>query len=140
MNAIAILSIAVLGASAYRYGATLDTRKADVYIAATRVGHLLSESWRGLQGSETYDPATLLGAGLTITPSQGPAAPEGFTPLGSYGITLDNVAYNATLSWKDVSSGLRALHVALTWALGNQNQNESNPVGGSLAFTTYVLN
>lgn len=66
MNAILILSIAVIGAPAYRYCSTLDSRKAEAYITAARFGHLLCESWRGLGGNNTYDPVDHLSSGLTI--------------------------------------------------------------------------
>ncbi len=91
MNSIAILSITLIGVSGYRYCSTLDTRKADAYIASARIGYLLSESWRGMQGYEAYDPVARLGAGMTITASEGPAAPEGYTVLGSYKILLDRI-------------------------------------------------
>ena len=140
MNAIAILSIALIGATGYRYCSTLDSRKADAYVASARIGHLLSESWRGLQGSEAYDPVAHLGGGLTITASEGPDAPGGYTELGSYEIVLNDTAYYATLSWKDLNSGLRALNIVLNWAQRSQGQNEFDKADRSFELTTYVQN
>ncbi|MHC4559194.1 MAG: type IV pilus modification PilV family protein [Planctomycetota bacterium] len=140
MNAILILSIAAIGASGYRYFATLDAQKAEMQITAARIGHLLSESWRALQGAETYDPAAHLDSGLTIAKSDGPDAPEGFTSLGSYTVVLNDAAYYMTLSWKDVSTDLRALNIVLIWMQTNQGQNEINEAGKSFELTTYVLN
>jgi len=140
MSAIVILSIAVIGATGYRYCSTLDARKADAYIASARIGHLLSESWRGLQGSETYDPTAHLGTGLTITAGEGPDAPGGYTVLGSYEIVLNDTTFYTTLSWKDPNSDLRALNIVLIWAQMSQGQNEIDEADRSFELTTYVLN
>lgn len=140
MNAIAILSIAVIGASGYRYCSTLNARKANAYIASAQIGHLLSESWRGLQGSETYDPAAHLGGGLTIKASNGPDAPGDYSVLGSYEIVLNNAVFYATLSWKDLSSDLRALNIVLIWDQRSQGQYEIDKADRSFELTTYVLN
>jgi hypothetical protein len=140
MNAIAILAIAVIGITGYRYCSTLDARKADAYIASARIGQLLSDSWRGMQGSENYDPVAHLGAGLTITEGDGPEAPAGYTVLGSYDIVMNNIAFYTTLSWKDLNSNLRALNVVLIWAQRNQGQNDIDEADRSFALTTYVLN
>jgi prepilin-type N-terminal cleavage/methylation domain-containing protein len=140
MNAIAILLIAVLGASGYRYCATLDARKAEAYITSARIGHLLSESWRGLQGVDTYDPTAHLGTGLNIAASDGPYAPEGFTSIGTYKVALNDAAYYVTLSWKDVSTDLRALNVVLIWTQMAQGQSEIEEADKSFELTTYVLN
>ncbi len=140
MNAIAILSIALIGITGYRYCSTLDARKADADIASARIGQLFSESWRGLQGSEDYDPVAHLGAGLTITESDGPEAPGDYTVLGSYEIALNDITFYATLSWKDLSSDLRALNIVLIWAQRNQGQDEIDKADKSFELTTYVLN
>lgn len=140
MNAIVILSITLIGISGYRYCSTLDTRKADAYIASARIGYLLSESWRGMQGYEAYDPVAQLGAGLTITASAGPDAPGGYTVLGSYEIVLNDIDFYATLSWKDLSSSLRALNVVLVWAQRIHEQNDIDDTDKTFELTTYVLN
>jgi len=140
MNAIVILAIAVMGASAYKYSATLDARKAETYITSARIGHLLCESWCGLQGTETYDPAAHLGSGLAITKSDGPAAPQGFTTLGTFELLLNDVVYHINLSWKDVSTNLRALNVVLVWPQRGQGQNEIEQADKSFELTTYILN
>jgi hypothetical protein len=139
MNAIAILSIGVIGITGYRYCAALDTHKSDACIASARIGQLLSESWRGLQGSENYNPVTHLGAGLTITESNGLEAPMGYTVLGSYKILMNNMAFYTTLSWKDFSSNLRALNIILIWAQQNQGQYDIDESERTFRLTTYVL-
>lgn len=140
MHAVAILSITLIGVSGYRYCSTLDTRKADAYVASARIGYMLSESWRGIQGSETYDPVARLGVGLTITASEGPDAPGGYAVLGSYKILLNNITFYATLSWKDISSTLRALNTTIVWAQRTHEQTDLNNADKSFELTTYVLN
>jgi hypothetical protein len=140
MNAIVILSIGLIGISGYRYCSTLDAHKADTYVASARIGYLLSESWGGLQGSETYDPVARLGAGLAITASDGPEAPAGYAVLGSYRIVLDDNVFYATLSWNDINSGLRALNVVLIWAQRGQGQSDIDEADRSFELTTYVVN
>jgi len=140
MNAIVILSIAVIGATGYRYCSTLDARKADAYIASARIGYLLSESWRGMQGYEAYDPVAHLGAGMAITASEGPDAPGGYTVLGSYEIVLNDITFYATLSWKDLSSNLRTLNTILVWAQRTHEQTDIDDSDKSFELTTYVLN
>lgn len=139
MNAVAILSITLIGVSGYRYCSSLDARKADAYIASARIGYLLSESWRGMQGYEAYDPVARLGAGMTITASEGPDAPGGYTVLGSYKIVLNDITFYATLSWKDLSSGLRALNTSIVWAQRTHEQNGIDDSDKSFELTTYVL-
>lgn len=140
MQAVVILSITLIGVSGYRYYSTLDVRKADAYIASARIGYLLSESWRGMQGYEAYDPVARLGAGMTITASEGPDAPGGYTVLGSYEIVLNDITFYATLSWKDLSSNLRTLNTILVWAQRTHEQTDIDDSDKSFELTTYVLN
>ncbi len=145
MSAILILSIAVIGASSYRYYNALDVRKANAHITAARIGYLLCESWRGLQGADTYDPITHLGSDLTITASKNPYAPQDFTLLGTYQVLLNDVHYDIILSWQDVGS-LRALNIVLFWTLKGQVQDKEqvqdniDDVADSFKLTAYVLN
>lgn len=120
MVAVAILLIALIGTSTFRYAAALDGRRADAHTTAARVALTLAESWRGTMGDLTYDPIVHLGAGLKIAAGEGPLKPEDFTLLGSYLIQFSDVAgvnnYRVTLSWKDIQPGLRALNVVVAWA------------------------
>ncbi|MHC4461118.1 MAG: type IV pilus modification PilV family protein [Planctomycetota bacterium] len=142
MAAILILSVAVIGASGYRYHSALDARKADQRAAATRIALLLCENWRGISGDETFDPENYWGHDLPLIEdsAEGPEVPIGFTTLQTSTVEINNVFYYVTMSWQDVAAGLRALNVAVAW-----NQNDSN--SGSTAFadadktfklTTYV--
>ena len=138
MNAVAILSIALIGITGYRYCSILDARKADAYITSARVGQLFSESWRGMHGSEDYDPVAHLGSGMTITTSEGPAAPVDYTVLGSYKIVLNDITFYATLSWKDINSSLRVLNTTVVWAQRTHEQNGLDDSDKSFELTTYV--
>ncbi len=139
MIAIVIILLALIGNSNVRFYAALDARKAVSRITAARVGLMLCESWRGIGRVETYDPATSLGSALTITASAGPGKPDDFTLLGSYTCTVNGANYYITLSWKDVSAGLRALNVVVTWAQRIQGTSSLNDADKSFKLTTYAL-
>ncbi len=143
MGAIVVLTVAVLGTSAYRYHATVDVRKANLKTTGARVGCLLSETWRGSADPNTFDPVSHLGADLTIqslASFQGSGTPSGHSELGTYGITVDEEDYQAKLFWKDVSAGLRALSVIIVWDWDRQNQSMGSNIPPSKSFrlTTYV--
>ena len=120
MVAVVILLIALIGTSSFRYCAALDARRADAQTSAARIALMLCESWAGVDGVLTYDPVIQLDNNLVITASTtGPAKPEDFTLLGTYKVVLKDyhgVNHYATLSWKDVQPGLRALNVVVAWA------------------------
>jgi hypothetical protein len=147
MVAVAILLIALIGTSSFRYYAALDGRRANTQTAAARIALTLCESWQGVKGVQTYNPTVHLSSNLEITKSgTGPAKPDDFTLLGSYVVVLgyiDSVNYNATLSWKDVQPGLRALNVIVTWASRDQRVGGKNEVAvatpdKSFALTVYT--
>lgn len=142
MAAIAVLAIAALGASAFRYHAALAARTADLQTTAARTALLLCESWRGTSDTSTFDPTQLTtsdpDSALAIETSyEGPAVPADFTPLGIYAITIDGVNYNAVLSWKDISPGLRALNVIVAW---NPRGSQSELPDKLFKLTTYITN
>ena len=139
MIATVIILAALIGTSNFRYYSTLDAQKAAAKITASRIGLMLCENWRGIGGVETYDPATSLGSALTITTSTGPDKPADFTLLGSYSITLNGANYYITLSWKDVSTGLRALNIIVAWAQRTQGVSSLNDADKSFKLTTYAL-
>ena len=140
MIATVILLAALIGTSNFRYYSTMDAQKAAAKITAARIGLMLCENWRGLKGVSTYEPATSLGSALTITQSTtGPDKPVDFTLLGSYTVTLNGANYYITLSWKDVSTGLRALNIVVAWAQRPQGVSSLNDADKSFKLTTYAL-
>lgn len=141
MVAVVILLIAVIGTSSFRYYSAMDTRRADAQTAAARIALTLCESWRGISGDVTYNPIAHLSTNLAITQSTvGPAQPSDFTLLGSYAIELDDVhgvTHYATLSWKDVQPGLRALNVVVAWAQRGPGADGTENVDKSFRLTIY---
>jgi hypothetical protein len=129
---IAVLAIAVIGTSGYRYFSTLDIRRSDSEITAGRIASQLCESWKGIGGGDSnYDPVTDSGIGLNITPSSStyaPAAPEYFTLLnngGYYKVISDNNSnYYATMSYRTISSAngnLETLNIIVSWPSNPSN-------------------
>jgi len=104
------------------------------------MGGMLCESWNGVKGSETYDPSAHFSSDITIATGTGPAKPDGFTLLGSYIITSEGVNYYATLSWKDVASGLRALNVIMAWPLQEPTITDFDNTNKLFNLTTYTTN
>jgi hypothetical protein len=137
--ASAILLIAVLGASVFRYNAALGARKADIRSTAARTALLLCESWRGSSDPNNFAPEDTLGSQLTITDvDSGFSGPTGYTLLNSYTITNEGVNYYAILAWQDIAPGLRALNVTVMW---NQRGSDADALGGpdkSYRLTTYI--
>jgi len=145
--AMAILAVAVLGASGYRYYAALDSRKASMHRTAAAIALLLCENWRGRGYNHTADfnPATHLnGPELSINVSGvGPDVPANFTALGSYLIIADGVHYWATLSYRvEPTPGLRALNVTVGWKQAGSAKEITTYDANAKLFklTTYVSN
>ena len=140
MAATVVLAVAVVGISGYRYYAALDARKAGMEAAASRIGLLLCESWRGVNGDEKYDPMSYLGSYLTIADDsktkQEPVVD--FTLLGRYTLILDETSYSASLWWKDVKPGLRALHVSVAWVQPGQAGSAGKHPNELYRVTTYA--
>ena len=143
--AVVILLIALIGTSTFRYAAALDGRRADAQITAARAALLLCESWRGLKGDETHDPIQLAGGDFEVKKSSwgGHVTPDGYTLLGNYEIVMDNTDadsfnYYATLSWKDVKAGLRALNVNVAWAQRSESEEGAKNVDKSYVLTVYT--
>lgn len=146
MVAVAILLIALIGTSTFRYAAAMDGRRADAHTTAARIALTLGESWRGMRGDLTYDPIAYSASGLTFAAGDGPMKPEDFTLLGSYTAHFDDGAgvndYLATLSWKDIQPGLRALNVIVAWASREDAVSSTTYASGtadkSFALTVYT--
>ena len=140
MYAAVVLSIAVLGASGYRYHSSLNARWANQQITAGRIGQLFCANWGGVGGNETYDPMAHMGSELTIEVLGPPqkSLPPGFTLLGRYGITIEGVDYSAVLAWNDLSPELRTLYIRVSW--DHLEENPTDPLEKSFIIITYVPN
>jgi type II secretory pathway pseudopilin PulG len=142
MIAITIFIVAALGTSAYRYGAALNARRADLQTSAVRTAVLLCESWNGTGGAASFHPAETFGKELTISEGDGPEEPDGFTLLGSYEIFVEGTEYYyyATLSWQNIGTDLRALSVIVNWDQSGQDTGSFVNANKSYRLTTYVEN
>ncbi len=142
MIAITILLIAIIGTSTFRYAAALDGRRASAHTTASRVALVLGESWRGLKGDVTLDPTELGSSEMTVSASSwnGHEKPDDFTLLGNYKVVLDpdSANYYATMSWKDVQPGLRALNVSVAWAQRSPGADDTENVDKSFRLTVYT--
>jgi len=137
--AVVILLIALIGTSSFRYCAALDARRADAQTSAARIALMLCESWSGVNGALTYNPVVQLDDDLVVTQSTiAPTKPSDFTLLGTYKVVLKDfhgVNHYATLSWKDVQPGLRALNVIVAWAQRGAAANGVENVDKSFKLT-----
>jgi Tfp pilus assembly protein PilV len=130
-----VLLIVIVGTCAYRYHSTLDGRKAAMQTSAARIAEMLYESWRGVQGAATYNPTAYSSTTMTIgAATSGPDVPAGFTKLNNYTVTADNFSYSATLSWQNISAGLRVLNVAIAWPTSGSGTPDN-----SYTLTSYTL-
>lgn len=137
--AVVILLIALIGTSNFRYCAAMDARRADAQASAARIALMLCESWAGVNGAVTFNPVVQLDDDLAVTQSlTGPAKPADFTILGTYRVVLKDfhgVRHYATLSWKDIQPGLRALNVVVAWAQRGAASNGVENVDKSFRLT-----
>lgn len=133
-----IVAIAILGTMSLRYQSTLDAKRAEVGMSASRLVLMMTETWRGLEGSETFDPVSSFNSELTIETGQGPDVPNGFTLLGNYKVTLNDVDYYMTLSYKDINAALRKLNVQATWEQRGTENATMVMSDKSFALTTYI--
>ena len=138
MIAIVVLSVGVIAASGYRYHSTLNITRADAQTAAARIGWTLCESWRGVKGDPNYNPVTSLTPALTIAAGDGPATPTGFTLMGKYQVTLNGVNYFVNMSWKDLSTSLRIVNIAVAWAQAKRGQTTLNDTDKQFKVVTYT--
>lgn len=142
MVAVVILLIALIGTSSFRYCAALDARRADAQTSAARIALMLCESWSGVNGALTYNPLVQFSTDLVITTSAtGPTKPDDFTLLGTYKVVLKDyhgVNHYATLSWKDIQPGLRALNVIVAWAQRGAAANGVENVDKSFRLTVHT--
>lgn len=155
MLAMAILTIAALGALSYQYYAAGHARIAHAQSTGVRTAQLLLEDWKSTGGSDEYDLSAL---GLGFSPrlfmpsqwSQGLGGGLG-TPLrnSAYAATVDGFPMLVTLRWEDVAEDsvaeikLRRLAVIVRFGEIDDRGNLTFPENylehiSSLILTTYV--
>jgi hypothetical protein len=105
--AMAVLTIAMLGAMSYEFYASKDAQTARAQTAATKTAQLLLEDWKSTGGSQEYNP-TFLDLGF----SSALKIPADFTydsSLGSplndavYAITINDIPMLVMLIWADLA-------------------------------------
>lgn len=138
MVSIVVLSMGVIAASGYRYHATLNITRADTQTAAAGISWTLCESWRGVKGDPNYNPVTSLTPALTIAAGDGPDTPTDFTLTGKYQVTLNGVNYFVNMSWKDLSTSLRILNVAVAWAQAKRGETTLSDTDKQFKVVTYT--
>lgn len=152
MLAAAILMIALVGSMAYRYYSTLDARKADVQMTASRAAMTLLENWlgaKGLDATPAFDPTLRFPVsdyatnGVKVeTATAGPSVPSDFTQYGLYKITTaDGMIYTALLASKAADTTTtpatpRVLSVQIGWRHDRQAGVPDKVAG----FTSYMDN
>jgi len=147
---IVALTIAVIGTSYFRYYSALDARKAGIQVAGTRIGLLLCENWKGVKGSDVYDPVAYFSSEMTIAADStidfanhaitAPVAAQGFIELGTYAVQSNDVTYQAVLSYNDITAELRALNVIVIWENRGGEVTATTDVAALRSFklTTYA--
>ncbi len=138
MTTAVVLVVAVLGISGYRYYAAMDCRKAETDATAGRIAALLSESWQGMEGTLSYDPTTHGSSYLTVSSSAGPAKPADFTWLTSFKAVSNDYEYYVTLSYKNISPGLRALNVLVAWSQSKHAAGSPAETNRTFSMTKYT--
>jgi type II secretory pathway pseudopilin PulG len=162
MMAMAILAIAIVGAMAYRYYATMDARRADIHMTASRVGRTLLEGWVSVDGSNSYDPQARFNetnfaiAGPSNYWTWGPAdgLPDSFqyygldtagTAVGTrkqYQVTTGNVVFYTILSTRARDTATNPptptmLNVRVGWRL-DRKAGAKDATVKSVGFTTLL--
>ncbi len=141
MICIVILLIVVIGATAYSYSSALNIRRAGIYSTASRVGLLLCEQWRGLQGSGNFDPTNIdFGSDLTVTSIDNEdLKPEDYTHLGTYQIVTNDNNFFATLSYEDINTDLRVLNVVMVWKQRDSGVEDIDETDTFFKLTNYTI-
>jgi hypothetical protein len=136
--ALVILVIAIMGTIQFRYYSSLDVRRSNLHDSASRVALMLCESWRGLDGTLTFDPVEEFEPGVVVVATDGPGEPNGFTLLGKYSVFLENRPYYAALSYRDIDVDLRALNITVVWEQRGLDETELPDADKIYQLTTYT--
>lgn len=159
MVAVSILAVAALGTSQYRYYSTLDAKKADLQLSASRLALLFCEYWHGLDGDPNLaiddtanQPQNYFSELTGIAIFDQTFQPAGFTAVETYSVPMNSTAYTATyyvtLSYQDPPAtdadyGLRYLNVLVIWnqkgdPISDFTNWDTNGHIKSFALTTFV--
>jgi hypothetical protein len=123
MAASLILLVIVIGTLNYRYYAVLDIQKAHRHLDAVELTTFMNNAWKGVDGTETFDPAVTFVDEMNITIGKGDSieTPGGYTLLNKYDVVSDGGTYNLIMSYKDIDAHLRELNSMVSWSFGGEN-------------------
>jgi Tfp pilus assembly protein PilV len=133
MISVALTAVMALGTMSYQYHSVKASGVAQAQIMATRVGQLLLEDWKSVNGDPDYDPESLQ-LGFTTT-----RAGE----FGDYRITLGNKTFYMRLQFNDVDQDdladitLREINVTVRWRI-DYGQGSVSATDPAISLTTYV--
>lgn len=119
MVAALVLMIIFIGVLSYLYFCAMNARRADVQVRAGRLGLLLLEGWKTVEGNANYDVVSNfdeLPLGDFDNPGTLPDIPAlpNLLQGRSYRINIDGVNYFVKLSYDDTSAP-RTLNAAVAW-------------------------
>jgi hypothetical protein len=135
--AIIMVSIIIIGAANFKYFAVRDAVRSERQIVASRTALMFSQAWVGNGGQETFDPNSVMAQRLNLSDGTPFGQPADFNMVGSYNVTLGGFPQNVTLSYKDLSSDLRALNTVVIWSSGVVDSNEISNMDAAFNLTTY---
>jgi Tfp pilus assembly protein PilV len=116
ISAIAVVGVVVIGAANFKYYAVRDAVRAERQIVAARTASMFSQAWQGCDGDQNFDPNACFQGIITLSAGTMLNAPNDYNVIGSFNTTIDGVAQNVTLSYKDISPQLRALNTSVSWS------------------------
>lgn len=151
---VTMLAVVVLGTLSFRVHSIQELQKAEFQMSASRIADLFCQSWKGVRGTESFDPIESLRTAVNFIEDSTAGEsdldwPEDFKQLGTFKVTMDSTPYYASLGYKDIQPGFRALTVMVAWAqrgpaAGQLQKENKREVGLEdtdkiYQLTTYVL-
>ena len=118
MAAVLVVMVIVIGVMNFQFYCALDARKADVRVTAARLGQLLLEAWKTVEGDVLlYDPAADFGEPPLddFSVVADPGLPGLATSFRIYRIKINGTNYFVKLSYEDATAP-RTLSAAIAWS------------------------
>jgi len=139
----AMMMVLASGALAYQYYSTTDVKKAEVKEAASHLALTLVESWKGQNGTSSFNPIAEFEDRLTIKSGHsGPPVSrleeENFTLLGYYTVVSEGVTYFVTLSYRPENGTTPTMLCACTAWRKDYAAGDITPKDASVRITTYM--
>jgi type II secretory pathway pseudopilin PulG len=119
MVAVLVLMVILIGVLSYLYFTAMDARRTDVRVTASRLGLLLLEGWKTVEGADTYDVVSDF-AQPPLTDFSNPGSLDDVPGLAnllqgrSFRVDVDGTKYFVKLSYDDAAAP-RTLNAAIAW-------------------------